>query len=105
MAIEHKFEFDPTNGKTKDELLAIQPGVPPEGFEKFWRDHYRQVVTHKPDYTVEAELWSPRDNEKSTGCGFAITTAWNLLCSLPGRKIPAAVWWWGRATETPELHT
>ncbi len=64
MAIEHKFEFDPTNGKTKDELLAIQPGVPPEGFENFWREHYRQVVTHKPDYTVEAELWSPRDNEK-----------------------------------------
>ena len=64
MAIEHNFEFDPANGKTQAELLAIKPGVPPEGFEEFWRAHYAEVTARKIDYTVEAELWSPRSDEK-----------------------------------------
>ena len=64
MAIEHNFEFDPSNGKTQAELLTIQPGVPPEGFEAFWRNHYALVTAKRPEYTVEAELWSPRKTEK-----------------------------------------
>ena len=64
MKIEHNFEFDPTNGKSQAELLAIKPGIPPEGFEAFWRAHYAQVMAKKPEYTVEAELWSPRSGEK-----------------------------------------
>lgn len=64
MTVEHNFEFDPTNGKTQTELLAIHPSVPPAGFEDFWRKHYAQVTAATPDYTVEAELWSPRANEK-----------------------------------------
>ncbi len=64
MKIEHNFDFDPTNGKTLEELLQIKPGTPPEGFEDFWRSHYRQVTSAKLDYHVEAELWSPRPNEK-----------------------------------------
>ena len=64
MQIDHNFEFDPTNGKNQTELLAIKPGIPPEGFEDFWRQHYAQVTAKKPDYTVESELWSPRNDEK-----------------------------------------
>ena len=29
MKIEHNFDFDPTNGKTLEELLQIKPGTPP----------------------------------------------------------------------------
>ncbi|MBE6404201.1 MAG: acetylxylan esterase [Lentisphaerae bacterium] len=64
MTIEHNFEFDPTNGMSQTELLATAPGVPPEGFEDFWQTHYEQVTAKKVEYTVEAELWSPRSNEK-----------------------------------------
>ena len=64
MNIRHEFDFDPTNGMTREELLQIKPGVPPEGFADFWQTHYQQVTSGKPDYHVEAELWSPRENEK-----------------------------------------
>ena len=64
MAITHKFPFDPTNGYTLEKLLEIRAPESPEGFEEFWRNNYAAVMAKKPEYTVEAELWSPRKNEK-----------------------------------------
>ena len=64
MAVQHNYSFDPTNGYTQEELLKIQSPAEVEGFADFWRSNYAAVMAKKPEYTVEAELWSPVENEK-----------------------------------------
>lgn len=64
MSIKHEYPFDPTNGKTLDELLAIKSSPEPEGFADFWRAHYKRVMAKKLEYTVEGELWSKKPGEK-----------------------------------------
>lgn len=43
---KHDFPFDPTHGYTLQQLLAITPPEPAEGFESFWREtHARTLAT------------------------------------------------------------
>lgn len=41
---EHDLSFDPTHGYSREQLLAIQPPRPCEGFEAFWRETHEQTM-------------------------------------------------------------
>ena len=36
--IKHEFPFDPTNGKTLEQLLEIKGPEEPAGFKNFWEE-------------------------------------------------------------------
>ena len=64
MAVEHNYPFDPCNGMTEEQLLAV-PGAPgPEGFKEFWEENYRITMESELRYKIETELWSPVPDEK-----------------------------------------
>ncbi len=57
--MEHDFEFDPTCGFSKDELLEIQPpDNEPEDFAAFWRDAFEETAS-QPLNIETKKLWSP----------------------------------------------
>lgn len=64
MDIEHSYPFDPTNGMTQAELLAVAPGKEPEGFREFWEENFALVANAPLRYDVETEVWSPVPEEK-----------------------------------------
>ena len=64
MYIKHDFTFDPANGMTCDELLAVCPSAEPEGFREFWQNNYRLVSEAPLKYVLESEIWSPVPTEK-----------------------------------------
>ena len=64
MNIEHSYPFDPTNGMTQEELLAVAPGKEPEGFREFWEENFALVANAPLKYNVETEVWSPVPEEK-----------------------------------------
>ena len=64
MAITHAFPFDPTNGHTLEQLLAIRNKSEPEGFREFWEENYRLTRAMKPTYFIEREIWSPNPGER-----------------------------------------
>ena len=64
MTIQHDFPFDPTNGYTLDRLRAIRGPEEPEGFREFWEENYRLVMSMKPTWFIERELWSPTPGER-----------------------------------------
>lgn len=47
---------------TREELLQIKGDVPVAGFEEFWKKQYAAARNWKCSYTVEGELWSPRED-------------------------------------------
>ena len=57
MKIEHSYPFDPTNGMTQEELLAVSPGKEPEGFREFWEENFALVANAPLKYNVETEVW------------------------------------------------
>lgn len=57
--IEHDFDFDPTCGYSKEELLKINPpDTEPEDYEDFWRDTYAEAEKIPLNLTKRT-LWSP----------------------------------------------
>ena len=64
MTIAHDYSFDPTNGCTLEQLLAIHGPQEPDGFRDFWEETYQLVMSMKPTYFIERELWSPNPGEK-----------------------------------------
>lgn len=44
----HPFDFDPTYGMTREQLLAVRPPPPPEGFTAFWEARYRKALAVDP---------------------------------------------------------
>lgn len=55
----HDFPFDPTNGMSLEQLLAVQPQEEPAGFREFWEETYRLTRAMVPTYFIEREIWSP----------------------------------------------
>lgn len=64
MAIQHDYPFDPTNGMTQDQLLAVRGPEEPAGFREFWEENYRLTMAMKPTWFIERELWSPEPGER-----------------------------------------
>ena len=64
MTIKHDFPFDPTNGHTLEQLLAVRGPEEPAGFRAFWEENYRLTMAMKPTYFIEREIWSPRPEER-----------------------------------------
>ena len=62
--IKHEFPFDPTNGKSLEQLLEIKGPEEPAGFTNFWEETYRLVRAMTPTYFIERELWSPDPSER-----------------------------------------
>ena len=64
MTIRHDFPFDPSNGMTQEQLLAIQTQPEPAGFREFWEETYRLTRAMVPTYFIEREIWSPDSTVK-----------------------------------------
>ena len=64
MSIQHDFPFDPTNGMTQEQLLAVRGPEEPVGFRDFWEENYRLTMAMKPTWFIERELWSPDPGER-----------------------------------------
>lgn len=62
--IKHDFPFDPSNGHTAEQLLALRGPEEPEGFRSFWEETYTLAMGMKPTYFIERELWSPVPGER-----------------------------------------
>ena len=62
--IKHDYSFDPTNGHTLEQLLAIRGPEEPAGFKEFWEETYKLVRAMTPTYFIERELWSPNADER-----------------------------------------
>ena len=62
--IKHDYPFDPTNGHTQEQLLAIRGPEEPAGFKEFWEETCKLVRTMTPTYFIERELWSPNADER-----------------------------------------
>ncbi|MEU9762801.1 acetylxylan esterase [Streptomyces sp. NPDC047985] len=59
-SFEHDFPFDPTYGRTLDDLLHVPaPAVAPDDFDAFWRDRYAQAR----EVATEPEL-GPLEEER-----------------------------------------
>jgi cephalosporin-C deacetylase len=57
--IEHDFDFDPSCGYSKDELLKISsPETEPEDYESFWRDTFSESEKIPLDLKKRS-LWTP----------------------------------------------
>jgi cephalosporin-C deacetylase len=62
--IKHDFDFDPTCGYSKQELLAMRPpDNEPADFKEFWEDVYRQALEISSDIDMR-EIWSPEPDVK-----------------------------------------
>ncbi|MBO5725216.1 MAG: acetylxylan esterase [Lentisphaeria bacterium] len=59
MNIEHSYPFDPTNGKTLEDLKQIPPGEEVASFRAFWEENYALTMAMRPTYFIEREVWSP----------------------------------------------
>lgn len=58
--IEHNYDFDPTYGYSKDDLLAIRaPESEPADFADFWRESYSEALTLDTTEVRLEEIWSP----------------------------------------------
>ncbi len=44
----HDYPFDPTYGYDESGLLAIEPPLPPDDFEAFWKERYARAVAIPP---------------------------------------------------------
>ena len=64
MTIQHDFPFDPANGMTQEQLLAVRGPEEPAGFREFWEGNYRLTMAMKPTWFIERELWSPNPGER-----------------------------------------
>ncbi|MBS3955096.1 MAG: acetylxylan esterase [Methylomicrobium sp.] len=42
-------DFDPTYGYTLEQLLRIEPPIPPEDFAAFWQSRYQKALQTKPN--------------------------------------------------------
>ena len=62
--IRHNFDFDPTNGYTPEQLLAVRGPEEPAGFRDFWEETYRLTMAMKPTWFIEREIWSPNPGER-----------------------------------------
>lgn len=48
MPFAHDYPFDPTYGMDLDDLLAVEPPVPPDGFADFWRARRARALAVDP---------------------------------------------------------
>ena len=62
--IKHDYPFDPTNGHTPEQLLAVRGPEEPSGFKEFWEETCQLVRAMTPTYFIERELWSPNADER-----------------------------------------
>jgi len=60
----HDYPFDPANGHTEEQLLAVRGPEEPAGFKAFWEETYRLVRSMTPTYFIERELWSLNAGER-----------------------------------------
>jgi len=47
-AFAHSYDFDPSYGYTKDDLLAIRSPAAPSDFAWFWQERYQHAMTLHP---------------------------------------------------------
>ena len=57
----HPFDFDPTHGMTREQLLAIRPPPAPQGFAAFWEARYRSALAVKPSPSLRGSAVSHPD--------------------------------------------
>jgi len=57
----HPFDFDPTYGMQREQLLAITPPEAPPGFDDFWEKRYRRALATDPRPVLRrSKLSDPR---------------------------------------------
>ncbi len=57
----HPFDFDPTYGMQREQLLAITPPEAPPGFDDFWKKRYRRALATDPRPVLRrSKLTHPR---------------------------------------------
>ncbi|TWC90233.1 cephalosporin-C deacetylase [Rhizobium sp. SJZ105] len=79
----HPFDFDPTYGMRREQLLAIIPPEAPPGFDDFWKKRYRRALATDPRPVLrKSKLSHPRwhvlDISYTSTGGFRIG-GWMLL--------------------------
>lgn len=89
----HPFDFDPTYGMQREQLLAITPPEAPPGFDDFWKKRYRRALATDPRPVLrKSRLSHPRwhvlDITYTSTGGFRIG-GWMLL-PREGRCVAAS---------------
>lgn len=65
MSIKHNFDFDPTCGFSKKELLQVTaPDCRPDDYVSFWENTYRETLKIPVRIFSKKELWSPEPDIK-----------------------------------------